>query len=262
MPLFSNEKPAVQLAEYIQDCYKMSSFCDLNLVASGREAVPCHKLVLCSLSTRLRSICLAEEDAGDITHIHLPEFALQEVRDVVDKVYGSIGRSKVKMERSEVMTTLGIECTPLKPGIVTPSVKVEAKYSDDEHEDDSSITGDFSYSEPFEESAIKHEVDEDLREDAFQDKRQSKRRRKVVKSQYKEDSDFDMDDEDDGDEDFAHSSSDDDVKPVKTEKMSHPDGSTDIIQFNEYTGTRKEFWKEDFVKEKLKVSHIKKIYFA
>ena len=270
------DKPAVQLAEYILYCYKMSKFCDLNLVASGRENISCHKLVLCSLSTRLRSICLASEDAGDITYIHLPEFTHKEVRDVVDKIYENIGRSKVEMERSEVTTVLGIEstplrhkngsvdeCTPVKHATtVTTSVKVEAKYSDEEP-DDTSNMDDFLYSdigEPFEGGTVKHEVDENLGEDVFHEKRHSRRRRRnVVRSrQYKEDSDFEMDDDNDnkGDEDFAHSSSDDDVKPRKMNAGDHPPGS--MVQFNEYTGTRKEFWRENFVKDTLKVSTIRK----
>ena len=209
----SKDKLAVELAEYILDCYKTSRFCDLILKASGREAIPCHKLVLCSLSMRLRSLCLAEEEAGDMTYIHLPEFRHKEVRDIVNKIYENIGRSNVEMGTSEIITALGIECSPIKDGTETPSsllnttlVKVETKYSDEEPED-TSVIDDFSYSEvgePFEASLVKNEeVDENLGEDAFHENRHSKRRRHVVTSQYKDDSD------DNADEYFALSSSDD-----------------------------------------------------
>ena len=249
-----------QLVEYIQDCYKMSRFCDLIIVASGRKSVHCHKMILCSLSRRLHSICSAEEDDGDITYIHLPEFTYMEVRDFVDKIYESIGRSEVEMERNEVITTLGIECTPLKPGLATPSVKVEEKYSDEEPEE-TSIADDFPHSdvdETFEASSVKNEADGDLGEDAFQERRHSGRRRKVIKSHYKEDSDFEMDDDEDGDADIANSSSDEDTKPEKPKRRKRSDhalnSSDSIVQFNDYSGSRKDFWNENFVKTTLKVS--------
>ena len=38
--------------------------------------------------------------------------------------------------------------------------------------------------------------------------------------------------------------------------------TANIIQFNDYTGTREEFWREDFVEVTLKVSMIKIKYFT
>merc|ERR1711879_917844 len=105
-------------------------------------------------------------------------------------------------------------------------------------------------------SSVKNEADDDLGEDAFQERRHSGRRRKVVKSHYKEDSDFEMDDDEDGDADIANSSSDEDTKPEKPKTRKRSDhtlnSSDSVVQFNDYSGSRKDFWSENFVKTTLK----------
>ena len=82
----------------------------------------------------------------------------------------------------------------------------------------------------------------------------------VVESQ-KEESDLEMDKDNNGDEGFAQSSSDD-LKLEKSRKWSHGRGPTDnVVQFKDYIGSKKEFWRESFVKAKLIVSMINKTIF-
>ena len=47
-------KTSAFIAPYVVSCYDESRFCDLLLVCEGNRTVPCHRIVLCSLSERLR----------------------------------------------------------------------------------------------------------------------------------------------------------------------------------------------------------------
>ena len=232
------EKNAFHIASYIVACYKESRFCDMILISSGNEAVPCHKLVLCSLSETLRSICLAEEDAsGDITNIHLPEFTHREVRDIVDTIYDSMGQYKVEMARNELTTVLGIECRPLKPGIVKPTllkmttIKEEARNFYDEETEQTPVKDEFSDPEVGETSDtdlashLKVEFSENVGEEAFNEKKpRSRSRRKSAKMEYKDDSDS----ENNGDECFDNSSSDEikserpQIRRLARKRRGHP----------------------------------------
>ena len=102
------------IAPYISICYKSVTFCDLVLIACGNERVPCHKLVMCSLSQRLLSLCSSAQEMEDTTYIHLPQFTHQEVKSVVDRIYGFLDQGKVEIPSDEVTTVLGIESLPLR----------------------------------------------------------------------------------------------------------------------------------------------------
>ena len=102
------------IAAYIRSCYKSSMYCDLVLITSGNEKISCHKLVLCSLSQRLLSTCSGTQDSEDTTYVLLPQFTHQEVKSVVDRVYGCLDHGKVEMPSNEVTAALGIESTPLR----------------------------------------------------------------------------------------------------------------------------------------------------
>lgn len=102
------------IAPYITWCYKSSTFCDLVLIASGNQRIQCHKLVMCSLSQRLLSVCSDAQDMEDTTFIHLPQFTHQEVKSVVDMIYGLLDQGKVEIPSDEVTTLLGIETSPLR----------------------------------------------------------------------------------------------------------------------------------------------------
>ena len=82
----------------------------------------------------------------------------------------------------------------------------------------------------------------------------------MIKSHYEDDSDFEMDDDEDGDADIANSSSDEDTKPEKPKRRKRSDhtlnSSDSVVQFNDYSGSRKDFWTENFVKTTLKVSKL------
>ena len=102
------------IAPYISICYKSVTFCDLVLIACGNERVPCHKLVMCSLSQRLLSLCSSAREMEDTTYIHLPQFTHQEVESVVDRIYGFLDQGKVEIPCDEVTAVLGIQTSPLK----------------------------------------------------------------------------------------------------------------------------------------------------
>ena len=213
----AGENNAFHIASYILTCYKESRFCDMILISSRNEAIPCHKLVLCSLSETLRRICLAEDDtAGDITNIHLPEFTHREVRDVVDTVYDSMGQHKVEMARNELTTVLGIECRPLKTLIVKPTllkmtmIKEEARNFNDEEKEQTPVKDEFSDPEMGETSDadlashLKVEFSENVGEEVFNDKKlRSRNRRKSARMEYKDDTNS----ESNGDEYIDNSSS-------------------------------------------------------
>ena len=102
------------IAPYITWCYKSSTFCDLVLIGSGDQKVQCHKMVMCSLSQRLHSLCSAVQDTEDTIFIHLPQFTHQEVKCVVDRIYSALDQGKVEFPIDEVITVLGIQSSPLK----------------------------------------------------------------------------------------------------------------------------------------------------
>ena len=127
------------IAPYITWCYKSSTFCDLVLIASGNKRVPCHKLVMCSLSQRLLSICSGAEDMEDTIYIHLPQFTHQELKSVVDRIYGLLDQARVEIPRDEVTTVLGIEnlsCI-IKDGSKTHHIHLSGKSRMSEEENDS-----------------------------------------------------------------------------------------------------------------------------
>ena len=102
------------IAPYITWCYKSSTFCDLVLIASGDQKVKCHKIVMCSISQRLFSICSAAQDPEDTIFIHLPQFTHQELKCVVDRIYSALDQGKVEFPIDEVITVLGIQSLSLK----------------------------------------------------------------------------------------------------------------------------------------------------
>ena len=86
----------------------------------------------------------------------------------------------------------------------------------------------------------------------------------VIESQ-KEESDVemdkDLDKDNNGDEGFAQSPSDD-FELEKSRKWSYGRGPADnVVQFKDYIGSKKEFWRESFVIAKLMVSMINKTTF-
>ena len=119
--------PAKLIAPYINSCYGESLYCDLYLVCAQNRVIPCHKLVLCSLSKKLLSICRDEDQAGDKTYIHLPDVSHSEVKETVDEIYASIGKKAVEFQKTEVISVLGIESTLTKPQCANAGNDAEVK---------------------------------------------------------------------------------------------------------------------------------------
>ena len=103
------------IAPYIKSCYNDSLFCDLIVVCAEDKCVSCHKIVLCSLSEKLLSLCKDEDQVGNLTYLHLQDFSHKDVKDTVDMIYASIGKKKVKIDKNEVINVLGIEDALRKP---------------------------------------------------------------------------------------------------------------------------------------------------
>ena len=102
-------KPSTFIAPYIVACYDDSLFCDLKFICAGNRSVTCHKMVLCSLSKKLLEICEEGEEAGETSYIQLPDFSHEDVRATVDEVYASILKNEVEIQKTDVMSVLGIE---------------------------------------------------------------------------------------------------------------------------------------------------------
>ena len=119
--------PSTFIVSYIDSCYNGSLFCDLIVICADNRSVSCHKLVMCSLSKKLLSICTDEDQSGDLTYLHLPDFSHKEVKDTLDMIYSNIGRKKVEIVQNEVLSVLGIESTLTKPQCLSPSRKAEVK---------------------------------------------------------------------------------------------------------------------------------------
>ena len=49
----------------------------------------------------------------DTIYIHLPQFTHQELKSVVDRIYGLLDQARVEIPRDEVTTVLGFENLPL-----------------------------------------------------------------------------------------------------------------------------------------------------
>ena len=106
--------PATFIAPYVTSCYNDSLFSDLILVCEENKVVSCHKVVLCSLSEKLLSICNDFDQVGDIVYVHLPDFSHKEVKETLDEIYASVGKKEVEIKTTNVISVLGIEsATPL-----------------------------------------------------------------------------------------------------------------------------------------------------
>ena len=119
--------PSTLIAQYINLCYNDSLFCDLIVICAENRTVSCHKLVMCSLSKKLLSICTDEDQSGNLTYIHLPDFSHMEVKDTLDVIYSNIGKKKVEIVQNEVLSVFGIESTSPKPQFMSPSRNAEVK---------------------------------------------------------------------------------------------------------------------------------------
>ena len=119
--------PSTFIVSYIDSCYNGSLFCDLIVICADNRSVSCHKLVMCSLSKKLLSICTDEDQSGDLTYLHLPDFSHKEVKDALDMIYSNIGKKMVEIVQNDVLSVLAIESTPAKPQCKSPSRKAEVK---------------------------------------------------------------------------------------------------------------------------------------
>lgn len=149
------------IAPYITSCYKSSTFCDLVLIPCGNVAIMCHKLVLCSLSQRLLSICSGTGDTEDSTYVLLPQFTHQEVRSVVDMIYGVLDQSKVEIPSDEVTTVLGINNSPLRHKDGLDRLDGEITICDQDsnrkrHRRDNHLSGKRRKAEGDDEKSVKH----------------------------------------------------------------------------------------------------------
>ena len=109
-------KAAATIGPYIASCYEESHHCDLLLISSDNKFTRCHKIVLCSVSSRLLSICARESDATDTAIVHLPDFAHGEIKATVDELYSCLGRAadeEAKISKTALTDALGIEETLL-----------------------------------------------------------------------------------------------------------------------------------------------------
>lgn len=107
-------KAAAILGPYIITCYAESHHCDLILISSDNKFIRCHKIVLCSLSARLLSICTRDSDATDTAIVHLPDFTHEEVRTTMDELYSCLGKAEeTKIPKTALTDALGIEETLL-----------------------------------------------------------------------------------------------------------------------------------------------------
>ena len=109
--------PSTFIAPYISSCYNGSLFCDLVVICAENKSVSCHKIVLCSLSKKLLSICTDDDQVGNLTYLHLQDFSYKDVKDTIDMIYANIGKKKVKIDKNEVISVLGIEDTLTKPQV-------------------------------------------------------------------------------------------------------------------------------------------------
>ena len=198
------------IAPYIISCYSESLYCDLVLVCAKNRVVSCHKLVLCSLSNKLLSMCRDGDQSGEITYLHLPDFTHKAVKETVDEIYASIGKKGVEIEKTEVISVLGIESTLTKPQLIIPSLTSKAEVKEESR--DYAENADFQSEEVELGDMIKAE----------------------------ENFDYIEEDEFDGN---GHPST-----------FSKSLESLNVIKYNDYTATRREFWEEDSVQVILKVS--------
>ena len=79
----------------IRDYYRQGTFCDLELLPGDSSVgLRCHRLVLASLSSVLRSALRAtsapSDDAQALTSVLIPDFSHQELKLVLDSIYESL----------------------------------------------------------------------------------------------------------------------------------------------------------------------------
>ena len=120
--------------------------------------VSCHKVVLCSLSKKLLSICNDFDQAGDIVYVHLPDFSHKEVKETLNEIYASVGKKEVKIKSTDVISVLGIESATLKLPPVLGKAVVKTESHDDYFDDDNFSTEDMT-------DVIKAKVEYSLQED-------------------------------------------------------------------------------------------------
>ena len=126
--------PSAFIGPYITSSYNSSLFCDLIVICAENRNVSCHKLVLCSLSKTLLSICNDKDQSGNLTYLHLPDFSHKEVKDTLDIIYANMGKKKVEIDKTEVLSVLGIESTLTKPQVINPSLKRKAEMKEETHD--------------------------------------------------------------------------------------------------------------------------------
>ena len=136
--------PATFIAPYVTSCYNDSLFCDLIIVCEENKVVSCHKVVLCSLSKKLLSICNDFDQAGDIAYVHLPDFSHKEVKETLDEIYACVGKKKVEIKSTNVISVLGIESATLKVPPLLRKAVVKTESQDDYFDDDNFPTEDMT----------------------------------------------------------------------------------------------------------------------
>lgn len=156
-------KTSAFIAPYIVACYDESRFCDLVLVCEGNRTIPCHKIVLCSLSPRLRELCSDAEDAGDVCYIHLPDLPHKVVRNTLDEIYGAVCKDEVEIQKNEVTEVLGVDCKPLGRRPIVPSLTLKSETKKSKFSDIENIL------ELDHEDFIKSEVEQSLKEEDVED---------------------------------------------------------------------------------------------
>ena len=208
------------------------------------RTVSCHKIVLCSLSQRLLRLCGEAEGAGeDVCYINLPGLQHKLVRSTVDEVYDSVGKDEVEIRKNEVTEVLGIDCKPLKRRMIVPSLKLKIENK----EADCSDVEEFPRNDH--EDIVKAEVEQSLKDDLEDSMDMSYELGNTPESRSEND-DCEVKEQEDVTEEEHES-----VSPENFHSSSRSLDDVNIIQFNDYTGTREEYWRESFVKVTFAVSN-------
>ena len=207
------------------------------------RTVSCHKIVLCSLSQRLFGLCGEAEDAGDVCYINLPGLQHKLVRSTVDEVYDSVGKEGVEIRKNEVTEVLGIDCKPLKRRMIVPSLKLKIENKEADCSDVEEFPGNDHG------DLVKAEVEQTLKEDL--EDGMDLNYECESSPEALEDDESEVKEQEDVTEEEHES-----VSPENFHSSRRSLDDVNIIQFNDYTGTREEYWRESFVEETLNVSMI------
>ena len=160
----------------------------------------------------------------------------------MDEVYDSVGKEGVEIRKNEVTEVLGIDCKPFSCRVIVPSLKLKIENK----EADCSDVEEFPRNDH--EDIVKAEVEQSLKEDLEDgmdlnyECEGSPEALEDDESEVKELGDVTAEE---------HES----ISPENFQSAKKSLDDVNIIQFNEYTGTRTEFWRESFVEVTFAVSN-------